>query len=141
MVVGMIKKSTQGNVVLNVGFILAFLLLVTQAVAQTPTSGVAETVDLKEVEGKVVLITPNMITIEFARTQTGSTEIVIPLDETAQLNHLQNIQDIQQGDIVKVVYKETYVLDAEGRRTNFKRLATDISLVKQATQGLISIGQ
>lgn len=95
-----------------------------------------EQVERKTVTGQVVSITPGMISIEYARTETASKEILIPLDEETQLSHLRGLEDIREGDRVAVEHRETHTENDEGKWLNFKRVATKISLVRRATDAL-----
>lgn len=134
-----IKKIRQNSLILMSVFIAALFLFVSYSEAVTQSQ---EIVESKEVTGEVVFLTTRMVTIEFNRTDTGSTEILIPVDELTQFTHLQDLQDIQQGDTVTVTYTDTYTQDENGKRANFKRLAAGIALVSRAATGstLTSIG-
>lgn len=88
-----------------------------------------ETVEYKEVIGEVVSINARQITLEHYRKGGHSKEILIRLDEDTKLVHLQSWDVVQPGIAVRVKFKDTYFEDEDGRRTNWKRVATKITLV------------
>jgi hypothetical protein len=109
--------------------------------SQAITDDKEEKVEFKHVTGEVVFLSSGMITIEYSQQAGVAREILIPVGKEAVFVHLNNMKDIQRGDTVTVLYKETYIEDEEGSRSNFKRLATKISLVKRAIKGLRAVGQ
>ncbi|MFC1624036.1 hypothetical protein ACFL28_01775 [Candidatus Omnitrophota bacterium] len=152
------KRIKRVSGVLIFGFMVIFLFLATQVAAETPvetadTVEAADTVevtdivevagaeDLAQVQGEVVLLTPELISIEFGKEENTIKEILIPLDEETEFTHLLGLDDIQERDTVRVIYKETYKRGSGGKRIDFKRVAVDISLVKRASAGdtLVSV--
>jgi hypothetical protein len=105
--------------------------------AQTPEE-TEETVEFKEITGEVVLLNAGMISVEYHRSAGVSREILIPLDEETKLKHLRGLNYLNEGDTVTVSYKETYIVDENGKRTNFRRVATQIVLVRRTTEALRS---
>ena len=88
--------------------------------------------EFKEVEGKVAFIEKDMITIEYYQSRGIAKDVLIPIDQETALKRIRSIDDIQTGAIVNVLYKEIYSKDKEGKKINFKRIATEISLIKSA---------
>jgi len=139
--VQMKRRIKKVSGILIPGFILVFFFLMTQAAAEAPEEA-KETTKLEKVQGEVVLLTPEMISIEFGKKDYTIKEILIPLDQETQFTHLKDLEDIQEGDTVRVNYKEVYTRDKSGKRTNFKRVAVDIALVRRAKakDALTSVG-
>ena len=107
-------------------FLLAPLPLFAEA--EVP-EGAEEIVKYSEVIGEVARINSSRIALEYYRKAGHSKEILIPLDEDTRLAHIRGWDKVQPGIAVRVKYKETYLEDDEGLRTNFKRIATKVSLV------------
>jgi hypothetical protein len=97
-----------------------------------------ETVKFEQITGVVALFNSRMINIEYSREAGVSREILIPLDEETSFRHLRGLNDIYIGDTVTVKYKESYIEEEDGRRVKFKRVATEIVLVRRATKSLRS---
>jgi len=110
---------------------------VAQAGEEKVSSGVAT--------GEVVGMNRYQIQLETESKGPVSREIVIPLpraeagekekEDEVQLSHLRSLADIQEGDVVRVEYRDRYTEEADGTRADFKRRASRITLVRRATSG------
>ena len=94
-----------------------------------PFSQAQGTEEFKEVTGEVASISGKMISVEFYRADGASKEIVIPLDD--QLG--SSLEGINPGDTVTVQFTDSYIEDAQGKRSAYSRVATQVSLVRTFT--------
>lgn len=94
-----------------------------------PLAEAEGTEEFKEVTGEVASVRADLITVEFHRADGVSKEIRIPLD--AQLGG--SLGRIKPGDTVTVQFKDSYIEDGEGKRSGYKRTATQVSLVRTFT--------
>lgn len=117
------------------GILIAAVIIVTFGFTSVTK---AETSGDKTVSGKVALVASNMIMVEYERTGTSATEIMIPFDGGTQFTRLNDSKDIQVGDIVTVTYTETVMADKGGKKKKPRRVAADIELMSRATSALVS---
>jgi hypothetical protein len=88
----------------------------------------------KTVQGQVVYLGKRAISIEYATTEDGSFEMLVPIDsaQTKVRSPLRKISDLKAGDTVSVEYEQTYVIDKDGKRINTGATAQSISLIRAA---------
>lgn len=116
-----------------------FLVVLVAGLLTAPGARAGERLEQKMVRGKVVSLSAGVLGIEYSRAKGVSKEILIPLDqkEPPQLSHLRSLDEIQTGDTISVEYQEQYTEDDEGTRSDFKRVARRIALVRRATEGTL----
>jgi hypothetical protein len=89
----------------------------------------------KTVEGEVVQVNPARIVLEYDQKGTSVREIHLDLGNEKDITfvRLKGLKDIATSDVVRVLYADKYVENAEGLHTQYKRTVKEISLVKRGT--------
>ncbi len=90
---------------------------------------------MKTMEGEIMGKTRANLSVQYKQDGNQLFEAVIPVDEKIRLKGYKNFLDIQNGDLVKVEFKETYKLDDEGKEIRTGRMATSVHLVKNSVAG------
>jgi hypothetical protein len=83
---------------------------------------------MKEVQGEVTWVGKNRIAVVYAESGTSESEILLPFDKDVKLEHIQQLGQIAQGDIVRIQYEEVVEESAQGRKE--ERKAKVISFVR-----------
>lgn len=119
-------------------FIRGLLILFLGMFAGAWVATADEVVNVKQAKGHVASVARGRIALEYQRYKGASKEILIPVDDETLFNHLKGLGDIGEGDTVIVDYRETYDYDEEeDLQSNFKRVATKVSLVRRQPKDLL----
>ena len=87
-------------------------------------------------EGEVAGKTRYNLSVVYKKDGENLYEAVIPLDrEKIKLKRYKSFQDIRDGDVIRVEFKEFYKLDDKGKEVRTGRLATTVELVKNSVAG------
>ena len=87
-------------------------------------------------EGEVAGKTRYNLSVVYKKDGENLYEAVIPLDrEKIKLKRYKSFQDIRDGDVIRVEFKEFYKLDDKGKEVRTGRLATVVELVKNSVAG------
>ena len=100
--------------------------------AKVKRAQVSERVVSKKIKGEVIFVSKDLIVIEHYRKGSVSKEILIPLDVKTSLRRFGSKGNVGVGDIVNVAFKETYNVDEDGKRSDFKRMAVQVTLMRSA---------
>ena len=105
--------------------------------AQASTDNAAAANDEEKIEeltvaGDITNITTSMMTLETARTQNASEEMLLPLDKHVRIEGPKSLAQLQTGDRVSVQYRRTYRNDNDRGKVILKTLATKIMLLRSA---------
>lgn len=92
-----------------------------------------EQVEQKTVTGEVMGATKRAISVEFSRTPTESTEMLLPVDGKTAVERLKSLADLRRGDRVSVEYQQTYREDEHGERIILRTIATRVALLRSAS--------
>lgn len=114
------------------GLCLFMFMQAMPAEAGTKKAQLTEKVKSKNIRGEVVSFTEDLIVVEYYRKSSISKEILIPQDKKTKLENFGKSGDVKTGDSVRVIFKETYKVDEDGKRSDFKRVAVKISLLRRA---------
>jgi hypothetical protein len=91
----------------------------------------------KTVNGTIVFIRKNNMSVEFASGEAGGEELYLKLDKKVKLQHIKEFSKLKRGDQVSVKYLETY-LEPEKKGDEpivLSMVGTQITLVKSAVNG------
>ena len=87
-----------------------------------------EKVETRVITGDVVWAGKQAISIESARTENTSEEMLLPLDKTTTIDGPKRLTELTRGDHVSVSYRQTYREKQDGTSGLVKTTATRITL-------------
>ena len=95
------------------------------------------------IQGAVISLTTSRIVLEYGYNKKAKSIKEIQLDLPAEGNinfvYLKRLEDMKWGDTVKVTYLDEFVENQEGKLSQYKRIVTDISLIKSsANKSMVS---
>jgi hypothetical protein len=85
----------------------------------------------KAVQGEVVYLSKEYISIVYSRANGIENEILLPIDKNLKLEHLRSLANLKVGDTVAVEFAEITEQDQEGKRKKI-RAGTVITFVRPA---------
>ena len=85
----------------------------------------------KQVQGEVVYLNNDYISIVYSRDKGIENEILLPIDKNLKLAHLRSLGDLKIGDIVSVEFMETTEQDEQGSRKKI-RTGTVVTFIRPA---------
>ena len=85
----------------------------------------------KQVQGEVVYLNNDYISIVYSRDKGIENEILLPIDKNLKLAHLRTLADLKVGDIVTVQFMETTEQDEQGSRKKI-RTGTVVTFIRPA---------
>ena len=97
-----------------------------------------EKMEYKTVTGAVVFVNGQSIGVEYSRTAKGSYEMILPVSQETQLDHLISLSEIKVGDTIAAKYRQTYKENDKGERIVLNTTATTIALVRRAPEQALS---
>ncbi len=97
-------------------------------------------VEVKAVTGELTMIRRNAISVEFSKKDGESFEMLLPLADEVQFEHVKSLAELKRGDQVRVKYRQRYRDDEHGGHIVLKTQATTIELLKRASDALSSQG-
>ena len=90
---------------------------------------VAET--KKTLQGEVVYLSKDYISIVYSRANGIENEILLPIDKNLKLEHLRSLANLKVGDTVAVEFMETTEQDQQGSRKKI-RAGTVVTFIRPA---------
>ena len=106
--------------------------LVWTASAHADTGAAAEKVAYEEVEGRVVSVTKQAVSVEYAKKDQASYEMLLPFTQDIRLSHLRSLSELKPGDTVTVKYAQTYKETDQGEKVILSTVATNLALMRRA---------
>ncbi len=116
--------------------LLVLMTALLPAASAEPVEETAQAI-IKQVTGSVVNVNTRTISVEYDQKAGTSYEMLLPLAKKDELHlaHFQTLAELKRGDTVTVTYRETYKMGDDGKPVPLTTLATEVALVKRATEG------
>ena len=106
--------------------------LVWTASAHAGAGAAAEQVAYEEVKGRVVSVTTQAVSVEYATKDQASYEMLLPFTQNVRLSHLRSLSELKPGDTVTVKYARTYKENDQGEKVILSTVATNLALMRRA---------
>ena len=127
-----------GRRVVYLALVLGLLLLgmgLVRAEEPTPASD-ATRFETHEITGRLSVVGKRWVSVEYDNKGAESFEMLLPINKDTKVSRVKSLSDLRPRDIVQVQYCETYRKGADGYDSLAKTVATEIMLVKSATNQL-----
>jgi hypothetical protein len=85
----------------------------------------------KQLQGEVVYLSKDYISIVYSRDKAIENEILLPIDKNLKLEHLRSLANLKIGDTVAVQFMETTEQDEQGNRKKI-RTGTVVTFIRPA---------
>ena len=137
------KAKKQAAAYIASAVIIFFCLTSSNAFTAKKDKSTPPVTKLMAVSGEIGIIKPHYITVIYKKEKgpggvgVKDYEMLFPIDDNIELLHRKNIGQLQEGDIIQVLFDQTSYTDKKGVG-RIERKAKQIKFIKAAPRGLRS---
>ncbi len=126
------------TLLLVVGFVLCGLQMASAFADTNKTAkqqkDADEKIEQKAVVGELVHMGKRAMSVEFAQSEAGTSEILLPINDRTKVERVRTLGDLKPGDRIEVQYEQTYKDGEGGIQIILRTMATRVTLLRSAAK-------